>query len=73
MIPPAERASTTVEEGTARTNFWVGVILSIIADAIIAVSLNVQKTAHMRNEVRNPFFLRDSLRWKSGLDPASPL
>lgn len=50
MIPPAERASTTVEEGTARTNFWVGVILSIIADAIIAVSLNVQKTAHMRNE-----------------------
>jgi len=25
--------------------------LSIVADAIVAVSLNVQKTAHMRNEV----------------------
>jgi hypothetical protein len=24
----------------------------MVADAIIAVSLNVQKTAHMRNEVR---------------------
>lgn len=39
------------QEGTARTSFWIGVILSIVADAIVAVSLNVQKTAHMRNEV----------------------
>ena len=39
------------EEGVS-TEFWAGVILSIVADAIIAISLNIQKTAHMRNQVR---------------------
>ena len=30
--------------------FWTGVILSIVADAAIAVSLNIQKLAHNRNQ-----------------------
>lgn len=28
---------------------WIGIVLSILADAIIAVSLNIQKLAHNRN------------------------
>lgn len=35
-----------------QSTFWAGVILSMVADAIIAVSLNLQKTAHMRNQAR---------------------
>jgi len=47
----ATQTGVAAEEG-ASTGFWVGVSLSIVADAIIAVSLNIQKTAHMRNQVR---------------------
>jgi hypothetical protein len=51
-------------EGSARRSFWIGVILSIVADAIIAVSLNVQKTAHMRNKVRLCTYARICWRWR---------
>lgn len=31
------------------STMWIGILLSVLADAIIAVSLNIQKLAHNRN------------------------
>ncbi len=42
----AVSASTT---GGVDGRFWTGVALSVVADAAIAISLNVQKLAHNRN------------------------
>ena len=48
--------------------FWAGVILSVIADVIIAISLNTQKIAHNRNADRqtgrpSKAFIRLPLWW----------
>ncbi|EOD38875.1 hypothetical protein EMIHUDRAFT_454529 [Emiliania huxleyi CCMP1516] len=54
VVPPGGANSSSSEpfseEEAGTSTFMVGVVLSVIADVIIAVSLNVQKTAHMRNE-----------------------
>jgi hypothetical protein len=39
----------TEAEQEASSTMWVGIVLSALADAIIAVSLNIQKLAHNRN------------------------
>jgi len=49
-------------------SFWAGVILSVIADVIIAISLNTQKIAHNRNADRqtgrpSKAFIRLPLWW----------
>ncbi len=37
------------DEYSKQSNYTVGIIMSIVADCIIAISLNVQKLAHNRN------------------------
>ena len=37
------------EEESSGNSYLTGVVLSVVADAIIAISLNVQKYAHNRN------------------------
>ena len=51
MCYPSAAAHQPQSISVIGTNtFVIGVILSVVADVIIAISLNVQKTAHMRNE-----------------------